>query len=130
MKIQAGTKLGIIASIWVWKFKPIKQFIQSLPSNCIVVTSYAKVKPQVGRYGYRIVTQYCQKKGIEIVPCYFDINRYFKEAEYYMNKDIIDNSEAVVVFWKGGDPITKKAIELVQSRSLPLKIIRVNPEEQ
>lgn len=113
------SKVRWVAVVGSREFCPlskVREYVQSLPENAIVVTG--------GAQGPDLVSELAAKKcGLGVLVFYPNWEKHGKAAGYLRNKRIVEHAREVVAFWDGESRGTKHTIELAEKRGVPVTII-------
>lgn len=83
----------------------------------LVVSGGAEGADTLGEY-------WANENNIKTKIFYPNWNKYGKRAGYLRNKEIVENSDAVIAFWDGKSRGTQHSFTLCEQLKKPLKIIR------
>lgn len=70
-----------------------------------------------------LANEYAHSRGLELIECPADWERYGKSAGYRRNADMVKQADVVVAFWDGESKGTKHSIDLTLAAGKPLLVV-------
>jgi hypothetical protein len=69
--------------------------------------------------------RFCKENNFQLIEFLPDYEQYGKAATHIRNSQIIEVSDALIVFWDGSSPGTKSMIEKGKKKGLKVKIVKI-----
>jgi hypothetical protein len=110
-------RLAIVGSRDYPNLDEVRQFVDSLPNNTVVVSG--------GAGGVDTAAEEAARKrglGVIIFPALW--GAYGRGAGFIRNKQIVETADEVVAFWHNNSRGTAHTVGLAEKAGKPVKIIR------
>jgi|ERR1035437_317077 predicted Rossmann fold nucleotide-binding protein DprA/Smf involved in DNA uptake len=110
-------KVAIIGSRSFKDYDLLKKTLNKIEGISLIVSGCAVGADTLGEL-------YAKEKGIPTLLFRPDWKKYGKAAGFIRNREIIDNSDAIVAFWDGISNGTKHSISLAEKQDKKLIVIK------
>ena len=115
--MPSKTKIAIVGSRDFAELDKVRDYVNSLPLDCIIVSGGARGVD-------RVAEQTASVRGMQTIIFKPDWEKHGKAAGFIRNHDIIQAADSVVAFWDGTSKGTKNSIDLATKLNKPCTILK------
>lgn len=117
LSIRAGMKVAVIGSRDYAKLHLVRKLVETLPSNCILISGGARGVDTVAE-------EVAKARGLTVQVFPAEWRKYGRGAGIKRNRDIILHADVVLAFWNGNSPGTEHSIQLAKSLGKPVQVFQ------